>query len=357
MGPFFQDDPGSEKGALFLHLNTNKKSVTLNLQTSAGRDIFKALVQHADAVVENFSPGTMERLGFSYEVLEQINPRIVMTSISNFGQSGPYRDFKGTELMLFGMSGGMIQEGARDREPLKYAGYQAQYFSGAHAAAATMTALTGCRLHGVAQHVDTSIFEAVRSIPELETARYGYTGPQPESVVARRPYYYTTGSFPSGVYSCKDGYVVFFANQRHFKKVCTMIERPELASDPRFSTREALQRNSDDFLVEFINWLSDKPARKIVDIAQSLRIPAAPTNRINELFEEPQLKARNYFVNVDHPVVGRQTYPGAPFRLPESPWAVNSPAPLLGQHNEEVYLGALGLSKSDLVVLAEQGVI
>lgn len=148
MPPFFKDDPDPEKSGLFLHLNTNKRSITLNLKTEAGKDIFKKLVKKADIVVENFSPRVMSSLGLSYAELEKINPMIVMTSISNFGQAGPYRDFKASELVLSAMGSAMRSCGQPDREPLKLYGNVLQYQSGAVSAVATMGTLFGARTMG-----------------------------------------------------------------------------------------------------------------------------------------------------------------------------------------------------------------
>src|SRR5262249_49861044 len=157
--PFPQDEPHPEKSALFLHLNTNKRGITLNLKTTAGRDLFKALVREVDILVENFSPRVMPSLGLAYESMEALNPRLVMTSISNFGQTGPYRDYRAQDIVIYAVGGPMQQTGVPGREPLKMAGNLMQYQGGAMAATATMVGLSAAQLQGIGQHLDVSLFE------------------------------------------------------------------------------------------------------------------------------------------------------------------------------------------------------
>jgi len=176
-GPFFQDDPHPEKSGLFLHLNTNKKSITLNLKSETGKRILKELVKDVDILVESFSPRVMPSLGLDYEVLEKVNPNLVMTSISNFGQTGPYQDFKMSELILSGMGGDMYSCGLPDREPVKMGANIVQYQVGTMAATATVFAFYAARYQGVGQHVDVSMMETQlgtidRRAPELLAYQY-----------------------------------------------------------------------------------------------------------------------------------------------------------------------------------------
>ena len=202
MFPFWGDDPHPEKSGLFLHLNTNKKGVTLDLKTPTGVEILKQLVKDADILVENFEPRVMPGLGLDYDTLATVNPRLVMTSISNFGQTGPYRDLKAGELVIFGMGPHMFVEGEPEREPLKYPGYKAQYMAGTNAAVAAMAALFGSSASGQGQHVDVSIMESLCGPPEGAAAlmSYAFSGRDPE-----RPGYRRAGGSPWGVYRCKDG--------------------------------------------------------------------------------------------------------------------------------------------------------
>ena len=229
IGPFFGDDPHPEKSGLFLYLNTNKRGITLDLKSDAGLNIFRRLVETADILVENFSPGVMDRLGLSYEALEKINPRLVMTSISNFGQSGPYRGFKSSELITDAMGGWMTIIGDPEREPLKPGGSQAQFVGGLFGALGTMTAFHGREVNGIGQHVDISLMEAVTYIQMNITSTFAYY----RHIVKR------IGNMvlplPGTMLPCKDGYIGAFAvTASQWEILCDWMGKPEFKEDPNF---------------------------------------------------------------------------------------------------------------------------
>ena len=355
MGPFLGDDPHPEKSGLFLHLNTNKMGITLNLKSKTGAEMFKELVKDVDILVENFEPRVMPSLGLDYETLADINPRLVMTSISNFGKTGPYRDFKATELVISAMGPHMFVEGEPEREPLKYPGYKAQYLAGTDAAAATMGALFGSRATGEGQQVDVSIMECLSSPPEGASwiINYAFCGRDPD-----RPGWRRQGGYPWGVYPCKDGYVFIWGMVPMFwPRTLRWLDMPQLHEDPRFATPGARREHRDDFEAILLPWLRQRTVREVVGTAQTHRLPCTPVYRIDEMLEDAQFKARGCFVEIAHPVVGKCTYPGLPFTLPEAPSRPQQPAPLLGQHNREVYCGRLGYTEQDLAKLGEGGVI
>jgi crotonobetainyl-CoA:carnitine CoA-transferase CaiB-like acyl-CoA transferase len=356
LGPFLNDQPNPEKSGLFLHLNTNKKGITLDLKTNAGKKILKELVKNADILVESFSPRVMPSLGLHYEVLKEINPRLVMTSISNFGQTGPYRDFKGSELIFQGFGGYMYLIGTSDREPVKKAANVIQYQIGVIASVATMVAFYGAQVRGYGEHVDVDgVREELTSIDGkiyMMTA-YQYTGHVHRRKEIESPL----------IRVCKDGYVfivtagpttgaLFFpAIARMLKLTPAEIEewgRPEILDDP-VKAREFDQR----FLEP---WLLQRNMMEIVEEAQSAGVMSTPYNTPGTLLSDPHFKARSYWKEIDHPVAGRLTYPGAPFRMGEEGWQIRRPAPLLGQHNEEIYR-ELGYGKEDLIHLRQSGVI
>ena len=346
MGPFFKGDAHLEKSGLFLHLNTNKKGITLNLKSLTGLKIFKELVKDADILVESFAPGVLANLGLDYKVLEDINPGLITTSISNFGQTGSYRDYKATEIVLFAMGPHMITEGEPDLEPLRYPGYKAQYLAGTHAATATMGALIGSQSSGEGQEVDVSIIECLSSLPEGAGKMMGavFTG---ESVV--RTGYRNEGVYPIGYYPCKDGAVhVFGYTPAQWPRVVAWMEMPELLDDPRFADPQQKLENNGEFDVIFMEWMMEKTQAELFKSAQKHRLPVAPVNLINQVLEDPQFKARGAFVKIDHPVIGKTTYSGLPFKLPEVPSSPQQPAPTLGQHNHEVFCDQLGYDIQDL---------
>ncbi|MBI2847809.1 MAG: CoA transferase [Chloroflexi bacterium] len=355
MGPFLKDDPHPEKSGLFLHLNTNKKGVTLNLKTQAGVGIFKELVKDADIVVENFEPRVMSSLGLDYETLEKINPRLVMTSISNFGQTGPYRDYKATELTIFAMGTLMITEGEPDREPLKFPGYKAQYLAGTYGAAVTMGALFGSKFAGIGQHVDISILECMLRSGEGSGRLIGYAFGQDEG---KRVGHRREGAYLSGVYPCKDGYVSLLSGGLpYWPRVVAWMGMPELLNDPRFADPKLRPLHHGDFDAIFIPWLMEQTVKEAFQSGQKHGIIIVPDYTIDQAVKDPQLNARGFFTEIEHPVVGKITHPGLPFTLPAVLAQPQRPAPLLGQHNQEVLVGRLGYTVDDLTRLRRQGAI
>ena len=355
VGPFYQDDPHPEKSALFLNLNTNKKSITLNLKIPSGMDIFKKLVKDADILVENFEPRVMKQLGIDYSVLEAVNPGLIKTSISNFGQSGPYRDYKATELTIFAIGPHMISEGEPDREPLRFPGYKSQYLAGNYAAALTMGAFLGRNASGMGQEVDVSIMECLCSPPEGagRLMAYDFYGEDIE-----RDGHKKEGYYPYGYYPCKDGIILVYGFMLSFwPRIVAWMEMPELLTDPRFIDPVARPDYHGEFEAIFYEWLAERTQQDLIRSAQAQKIPVSPVYRIDEILNDPQFIAREAFEDIEHPVAGKFTYPSVPFKLPEVESRPQHPAPLLGQHNQEIYGGRLGYEKADLVRLREQGII
>ena len=351
LGPFYGDDPHPEKSGFFLYLNTNKMGITLNLKSKAGLKIFRELARDTDILVENFSPGVMGRLGLDYESLEKINPHLVMTSISNFGQSGPYRDFKSSELVADAMGGWMTVIGDPERNPLKPGGSQAQFVGGLFGAVGTMTAFFGREEKGIGQHIDISLMEAVLYIQMNITSTYSYH----EHITKR------AGNFvwppPGSILPCKDGYIgVIAVTTSQWEALCDWMERPDLKEDPNFLTSVDRTENYDLLMANLIPWLAEHDAEELFREGQKRRIPFAIPAWSEMLLASPHLKERGYFVEVDHPVTGKVIYPGAQVKMGDLPYELK-PAPLLGEHNGEIYGDRLGYSKEGLVKLREQGVI
>jgi len=355
MGPFKDDDPHPEKSGLFLHLNTNKKGITLNLKTGTGIRIFKDLVKDADILVENFEPRVLPDLGLDYKVLEDINPRLVKTSISNFGRTGPYRDYKATELVLFAMGPHMFPEGEPDREPLKFPGYKSQYLAGTYAAAVSMGAFFGASATGMGQEVDISIMECLSAPPEGagKLMAYEFSDEELKREGARKEGYY-----PYGYYPCKDGMILIYGFLPAFwPRIAAWMDMPELLEDQRFIDPVARPEHHGDFEAILYEWLADRTQQDLIRSAQAQRIPVSPVYRMDEVLKDPQFNARDAFAEIDHPMAGKITYPGVPFKLPEAPSVPQKPAPMLGQHNGEIYCDYLGYSPDDLVRMRERNII
>jgi len=350
-GPFPKDVPHREKSALFLYLNTGKKGLTLNLKMAAALDIFHRLLEEADVLVESLLPKEAAELRMGYSGLEIKYPRLVVTSITPFGQTGPYRNHKVHEINLYAAGGLMFITGDPDREPLKMGPSLSQYQAGQNAAVATLGALWQRETTGRGQQVDVSIAECNATNLENAIGTYTYA----DHVVTRmgnRGY----GRAAHGIYPCRDGYVGIIAQPEHrWSAMADLMEREELR-DPQLGTRQGRQEQADLLDALMLPWLLEHDKEEIFKKGQELGLAFALVETPEDLLRCEQLEARRYFVEIDHQEAQRLRYPGPPFRISENPLSF-CPAPLLGQHNEEVYSGILGFSREDLVLLRQSGAI
>jgi crotonobetainyl-CoA:carnitine CoA-transferase CaiB-like acyl-CoA transferase len=352
-GPFLNDIPDPETSGLFLHLNTNKRGITLNLKTEAGKAILKELVKWADILVENFRPRVMPSLGLSYEVMEKLNPRLVMTSITNFGQTGPYRDYEAWDVVEYALGGLMYFVGETDREPLKGPNFQAQYLGGVFAAVGTMGAYHYQQLTGLGQYQDVSIHDCVSSVLENVLTSYIYDGTIRPRVGSRR-----VSSHPFGILPCKDGAIgIAIGVPTQWQALARLTGNPDKAEDPEWGLARWRGLNYEKVNAALAPYLMSHTQEELFHTGQQWRIPTNPVPNVAQVIALPHNKAREVFMEVEHPRTGPRVYTGAPFRLRETPWSIRRPAPLLGQHNEEVLCGMLGYSKQDLVKLSDRGVI
>lgn len=356
LGPFYKDEVDIEKSGLFLYLNMNKRGVTLNLKHATGVSIFKEMVKNADIIVESFRPGVMSNLGLDYETLEKINRKLVMVSISNFGQTGPYRDYALSELVLRGMGDQMISSGRPDREPTKTGETISQYEVGIVAAVGTMGAFLGSVFQGVGQHVDMSMQEAlIIGGPNQKNnclIAYQYCGEENPRLLAEM------AGYPFGAWPCEDGYINIFGGRIYWDRVVKMLGAPEFLKDPKWDapTAQSNPALKEEFEATFLGWTMQHTKNECMEIGQKYRVPLVVVNDISEAANSPHFESRGLFTEVTHPVVGKLKYPGKPFIMSESPFQIRRPAPLLGQHNKEVY-GEMGYSGEDLTHLAEWGII
>lgn len=350
-GPFPEDVPHLEKSGLFLHLNTSKKSVTLDISTASGVVVLRKLLAHADVLVESYQPGHLATLGLGYDDLKADFPDLVYVSITPFGQTGPYRDFKGNSMTALALSGLMYVTGNPDREPLCTATEPADYFAGFCAWIATLAALAHRAKEGGGQHVDVSLLDALGAADEYNTAFYSFLGG-----IRRRYYSRHTFTYPSDIYPCKDGYITVIPAAQGFPTLMAiLVERPELAEHPLFLSNWDRTVRWQEFDELITPWLLEHGWREILERAQELRMPFAPAPTIQELAELPHLQEREAFCQVEHPYAGSLTQIGAPFKLSQTPLQPG-PAPTLGEHNPQV-LAEVGYDKQDLLVMRERGVI
>ena len=340
-GPFPDDIPHPEKSGLFLHLNTNKKSITLNRKTLTGDKIFNQLVHRTDVLVENGGPKALD-----YEVLRDLNPSLIMTSISYFGQDGPHCEFAGADIVMQAFGGIMKRTGLPDREPIKIAGPQAEYQAGLNAAVATLTALYVRDEMGIGQHIDISVMEVIASMQEGALLGCAYGGVPAERDGARHP-----TAYPSTILPCKDGYVHVDASMDWYT-FARFVGVPALLDyEP-----EELRHHADEIDALLVSWLAEYTREEVFRQAQEWRLPFAMVLGVEGLSDDPQLRCRDFFVDIDHPVAGNMRYPGAPFRMRGTLWKARR-APLLGENNMDVYTNLLGYSAHEMVKLREAGII
>ena len=348
VGPFPGDQPHPERSGLFLLLNAGKEGITLDVEGERGAEILRELSASADIVVEDLPPGVVARLGLDYQALAAVDPSLIWASISYFGQSGPYREWQGSALVAQAVGGLMAITGEAGREPLRLPGPQAEFQAGLNAAVAILCALHFRDESGQGQHIDVSVQEAVASILESSVLAYGYSGFRRGRLGPRHPL-----QCPSLLMPARDGlvYVQAGAEWDHF---ATFLQAPELV-EPRLSS-PLRYRYADEVEGAIAPRLAERDARELFTAAQEWRIPFALVLGIDELFQDPQYQARGFFRQVEHPAAGTLTYPGAPFRMGETPAEVCR-APLLGEHNEEVYVGRLGMAREEVERLCRAGTV
>lgn len=341
-------DTDTEENGLSLFLNTSKKSITLNIDDKDGRDIFKRLVKQADIVVENFKPGTMKKLGIDYLALKKVKSDIIMASISYFGQTGPCRDWNGCDLVAQAMGGLMHLTGKPEREPLKLPLSQTEYQAGLNAAVAIPCAVYHRDATGEGQYIDVSVQEAVASILEGAVSTYSYSGKTLNRNGARH-----RSKCPSTIMKAKDGYV-HMESSAYWDHFATMVEAPQLLQ-PRLASI-LRYKYAGEVEADIRPWVESRTAGEIFDTGQRWRMPVAKVMGVEDLTGDPQYEARNYFREIDHPQAGTFKYPGAPFKMSETPAEINR-APLLGEHNDEIYIDTLNLGRDELAQLRERNVI
>lgn len=368
-GPFPGDEPHPERSGLFLYLNANKRGITLDVATVVGAKILRELIGTADVLIENLPPSAIERLGLDYESLAKLNPGLILTSVTPFGRVGPYSGYKGNDLICCNMSGlayhtplGGVDDPTTE-PPLKPGGRQSDFIAGSTAATATMFAVIQRRATGLGQHVDVSQQESIASFLRHQVAYYTY---DPEGAYPMRYGDRQRGKIRGlGYMPCLDGYVINGSREAHqWRAVLEMAASDEWEADE--ALRDALTGEFNLLVFAeklgtirpiILEWMAKRTKQEIADLAQARRIPIAPCNSAEDMFTSPHLMERRSLVEIEHPETGRLTYPGAPYRLSETPWRIDNPAPLLGEHNEEILCGRLGYSRQDLAGLRESGTI
>ena len=358
-GPFPDDEPHPERSGLFLDLNTGKRSLTLNLKTESGQRILRRLAADSDTVIENFRPGTLARLGLSEEQLAELNPAAALVSISNFGQHGPYRDFEADDMLLYAMGGGLAITAYPGREPSRPWLYAPLFLAGAMSASYSLGAITSSVRFGEGERVDLSIQEILASSLDRASQNlmaYSYGG----ELFVTENCNLRASAFPNGVYGgqlpCKDGYVNFLCYPYWWDRFCRMVGREDLIDDSSYSDNLLDPAFGPQLDALIYPWLLERTKIEVMDAAQAQGVPVAALNTTADLFADRQLRARGYFVELDHPETGPREYPGAQFKMSETPASIRR-APLLGEHTLEVLTEQLGYTPEDVSILRQRNVV
>ena len=318
-GPY-SGEPGTESSGMFLYYGANKRSIVCDLESEAGRGRVLGLASEADILVESFEPGYLDAIGLGYEALASASGALVFTSVSHFGQTGPYRLWKSDEITDYAMGGYMYFGGHADREPLMMNNNQPMLHAGAQAAIASMAALRWARKTGEGQHVDVSSVEAMLSAHAWTSTSWTHEG-----VVLRR-----TG--PDCI-PCKDGWVWFFPF-RWDPTFFILMDRPELIDHEDFADRQSWSDNRDKLVVLLTEWCADRTKDEIFRAGQELRVPVTPVNDAADLASSSQLQSRQWFQRVDHPIAGTTVMPGFPYMFSKTPASIRRPAPKLDEDSD-----------------------
>jgi len=358
--PFLNGVPHPERSGLFLYLNTNKLGITLNMKADTGRGIFKELADWADILIEDNPPGVMKALGLDYKNLKATNPQLIMTSITPFGQTGPYRNYKAYPLNTFHAGGEpsmmLHMSSTPERAPIKGPGFMGEYDCGLSAATATLCALYARGMTGAGQYIDISKQESSIALERLENVLY--PNRKKEETKAMINAAARGAGMVGGLMRCKDGYVVLAAMQEtEWQGLVDLMGEPAWVNDERFKgeSNRSLHAKEATSLVQ--EWMMDQTKEEVFRGGQERGVPVGAVNSPQDLVNSPQLKFRGFFVEVDHPETGNIMYPAAPYQFSKTPWAVERPAPLLGQHNEDIYGTLLGYTKQDMVRMRVNGAI
>lgn len=355
-GPFPGDRPHPEKSGLYFFHNTNKRGITCNVAHPEGRRLFLSLLERSDVLIENNLPQRMRAWGLDYATLAATNPDLVVISITPFGQSGPYSGWNGYDLNAYHLSGASSRYCGRPGEmPLEHGTFSADYFGAVTAAAWGLAAVYGRDQAGGGQQVDVSCAEAIAAtfVGGQNIGCYAQEGRFDKRTGVGMPL-----GAPATILPCRDGHVWMLALEPgQWNGLRKVMGDPEWASLDMFQDMYSRAQNA-DVIYEFIReWTLQHGKMEIMEKCQAAGCPVTAVFTIAEAAAQPHLRARDYFVDMEHPQLGRLKNLGAPFKLPACPGGPERPAPLLGQHNGEVYRELLGLTTNDVRGLAQRGVI
>ena len=358
--PFYEGTPGEDTSLLYIYLNSNKRGITLDVNLPTGKELFLELVKRVDLLIEDMSPRAADELGLDHSSLHGVNPRLLVTSITPFGSSGPYKNYSARYMNTYHAGGdGYMLPGGRladklypEREPIKAGGYLGEYQAGLSAAVATVAALVGRLLDGQGRHIDVSKQE---SLINLNSADFCL---QPDRGISESRYGRHLSHYTGGLYRCRDGFwELLIPSQRHWEAMVQVMGNPPWAQDERYATQEsrtALRAELDEKIEE---WAMGYTKQEIYHSLQQQGCAVGPVLSTEEVLQDQQMQHRGFFVETEHPRIGKYSTPSAPYKFSGTPWSIRQPAPSLGQHNGDIYGGWLGCDPGKLSRLRRSGVI
>ena len=343
---------GPRHGYDMQNLHRNKRSLTLNLKTEGGAAVLRKLIESADLLVENFRPDVKERLGLDFETLHALNPRLILVSISGFGQSGPYRTRAGFDQIAQGMGGMMSVTGLPGQGPVRAGIAVADSAAGLYGAIGALVALQERAVSGKGQWVQTSLLEAQIAMMDFQAARFLVEGQVPPQAGNDHPY-----STPMGVYATRDGHInIGVGAEGHWRSFCGAIDRPDLASDPRYDNMEKRFAARPELRVLIEGILTTRDSAHWLAAFEAAAVPAGPIYAVDAMFDDPQVQHLGIAQPVSHPVLGDIRVIGEPVGLSRTPASVATATPEAGEHNAEI-LGELGYDEAAITRLKDSGAI
>lgn len=346
-GPYINNE-----SAYFMSLNRNKRSITLNLKKTKAKELFIEMVKKADVVVENYRPGTMEKLGLGYEELKKINPGIIYAASSGFGHSGPYSKRAAYDAVVQAMGGIMSITGPKGGKPTRVGPSVGDITAGLFTAIGVLAALNYRNQTGIGQKVDVAMLDCQVAILENAIARYVVTGEAPKPAGNRH-----TSITPFEPFETSDGEIMIAAgNDALFEKLCKVLGKEEWIQDERFQTNPLRTQNVEELVLLINEETRSKTTKEWQDILDEAGVPNGPINTIDKVLEDPQVLAREMVVEVDHPVAGHLKMAGVPIKMSETQGSVRTHAPLLGQHTDEILKELLGLKDEEIEALKEEAI-
>ena len=342
-----------EESAYFLSINRSKRSLTLNLREPQAKEIFLKLAENSDVLVENFTPGVMERFGLGYDEVKQTNPKIVYCSISGFGQDGPYRNRPAYDQIMQGISGLMSITGEPDGEPQKIGIAVTDIGAGMWSAFAIMAALHHREQHGEGQYIDVSMMDAQVAWLTYQAAYFFANGEPPKRMGAAHP-----TLVPYQAFMCQDGKYINVAvgSERIWERFCRGVRREELQNDPEYAVNSDRVRNRAKLVPMLQEYFLTRPVADWVEDLQEANVPCGPINDLADVFADPQVLARNMYVEIPHPTLGSIKQTGLPIKFSLTPGGIDRHPPLLGEHNQEI-LEDLGYSVAQVDEMKENAII